>query len=158
MSAYLGRNMDQQNMKNHLKMSNPKNNFLLNNRCTLLRMKIRFKIFYTKLDLSRMKIDDIKDGNCTYCSELNDSPQLENLSHILLDCKRLQMVWKHFRREIFSKWRTRFSFLEMVNGPILTDPGSRKSEYVFLLIINRFTGIRAKEGFGMDLNNKLINM
>ena len=47
--------------------------------------------------------------------------------------------------------------MEMLNGPISTDPGSRKSEYVFLRIINRFTGIRAKEGFGTDLNERLIN-
>ena len=157
MSAYLGRNMNQQNIKNHLRMSNPKNNFLLNDRCTLLRLKIRFKIFYTKLDLSRMNIDDIKDGNCSYCNETNEPPKLESLRHILLECKRLQIVWKHFRKEIFSNWRVRFSFLEMVNGPVSNEPGKRLSEYVFLRMINRFTGIRSKEGFEKDLNDKLIN-
>ena len=157
MSAYLGRKMNQQNMRNHLKMSNPKNNFLLNDRCTLLRMKIRFKIFYTKLDLSRMRIEDIKDRNCSYCNEPNESPKLESLRHILLECTRLQIVWKHFHREIFSNWRIRYSFLEMVNGPISNEPGKRMSEYIFLRIINRFTGIRSREDFEMDLNDKLIN-
>ena len=155
-SAYLGRTMNQQNIKNHLKMSNPRNNFLLNDRCTLLRMKIRFKIFYTKLDLSRMKIEDIKDGNCMYCIDLEDSPKTESLRHILLDCKTLQIVWKHFRKEIFSNWKIGFLYLEMVNGPISNDPGKLQSEYVFLRIINRFTGIRTKEGFDAVLNEKLI--
>ena len=157
MSAYLCRKMNQQNMNNHLKMSNPKNNFLLNDRCTLLRLKIRFKIFYTKLDLSRMNNNDIKDGNCSYCNDTNESPKLESLRHLLLECKRLQIVWKHFRKEIFSNWRVRFSFLEMVNGPISNDPGKQLSEYVFLRMINRFKGIRAKDGFEKDLNEKLIN-
>ena len=104
-----------------------------------------------------MKIEDIKDSNCAYCKDLNDSPELENLRHILLDCKRLRIVWKHFRKEIFSNWKMRFSFLEMVNGPISNEPGKHMSEYVFLRIINRFTWIRAKDSFEMDVNDKLIS-
>ena len=57
LSAYTGEIMNQQNIEDKMKMSNPKSNLLLNDRCTLLRMKIRFKIFHTKLDLYRMKIE-----------------------------------------------------------------------------------------------------
>ena len=156
LSAYTGENMNQPNLKEHLRMSNPKNNLLLNDRCTLLRMKIRFRIFYAKLDLHRMKINEINDSDCSYCITLENPPQKESLRHLLHDCKMLQVVWKHFRKEINSKWRVRYTFLEMVNGPLSKDPGKLKSEYVFLRIINRFTGIRAKDGMEVDPKEKLI--
>ena len=79
MAAYTGLEMDQRNFKNHLKASNPRKNFLLNDRCVLLRLKIRFRIFYTKLDLYRMKIDNVNDPNCAHCDGLNDTPQGESL-------------------------------------------------------------------------------
>ena len=75
MEAYTGIEMSQQNFKKHLKMSNPKKNFLLSDRCTLLRLKIRFRIFYTKLDLFRMKIENINNSDCSYCVNLNDEPK-----------------------------------------------------------------------------------
>ena len=51
LAAYIGELMDQPNIENQFKMSNPKKNVLLTDRLVLLRMKIRFRIFYTKLDL-----------------------------------------------------------------------------------------------------------
>ena len=156
LSTYTGEIMDQPNFKDHMKMSNPKSNFLLNDRCTLLRMKIRFRIFYTKLDLFRMKIGEINDSICSYCITLESSPQNETLRHLLLECKGLSVVWKHFRKEINSKWRARYSFLEMLNGPYDKNPGKLKCEYVFLRMINRFTGIRSKDGMDSDLKEKLI--
>ena len=119
-------------------------------------MKIRFRIFYTKLDLYRMKIEGINDSNCPYCITLNDEPEKESLRHLLLECKSLRITWKHFRKEIHSKWRARFSFLEMLNCPCNNDPGKLKSEYVFLRIINRFTGIRSGDGMDSDLKDMLI--
>ena len=156
MSAYTGEIMDQPYFKNHTKMSNPRNNFLLNDRCSLLRMKIRFKIFYTKLDLYRMKIEEINNPNCSYCITLNDEPEKESLHHLLLECKNLRMVWKHFHKEINSKWKARYSFREMLNGPCLNNPGKLKSEYVFLRIINQLTGIRSGDGMYIDPKEKLI--
>ena len=156
MSAYTGEIMDQPYFKIHTNMSNPKSNFLLNDRCALLRLKIRFKIFYTKLDLFRMKIDGINDQNCSYCVNLNNEPKPESLRHLLLECKSLRIVWKHFRKEINSKWRARFSFLEMLNGQYVNDPRKLKSEYIFLRIINRLTGIRNGDGMDADPKEKLI--
>ena len=156
LSTYTNEIMSQPNFENHMKMSNPKGNFLLNDRCALLRMKIRFRIFYTKQDLLRMKIEGINDSICSYCTTHEDQPQNESLRHLLLECKGMGVVWKHFRKEINSKWRMRFSFLEMVNGPYDKNPGKMKCEYVFLRIINRFTGIRNKEGMEFDLREKLI--
>ena len=156
LSAYTGEIMNQQNIDEQMKMSNPKSNLLLNDRCTLLRMKIRFKIFHTKLDLYRMKIEGINDANCSYCMTPNEPPKGESLRHILLECRNMQTVWKHFSKEINSKWRARFSFREMLNGPYNDSSGKLKSEYVFLRIINRFTGIRKNDGMEVDLRDKLI--
>ena len=156
MAAYTGENMDQPYFKNLKKMSNPRSNFLINDRCSLLRLKIRFKIFYTKLDLYRMKIDEINDPNCLYCITQNDKPEKESLSHLLKDCKNLRILWKHFRKEINSKWRARYSFLEMLNGPCVNNTGKLKSEYVFLRMINRLTGIRSGDGMESDPKEKLI--
>ena len=156
MAAYTCEIMDQPYFKNHTKMSNPKSNFQVNDRCSLLRLKIRFKIFYTKLDLYRMKIEGIIDPNCSYCITLNVEPEKESLSHLLMECKNLRIVWKHFRKEINSKWRARYSFLEMLNGPCVNNQGKLKSEYVFLRIINRLTGIRNGEGMETDPKEKLI--
>ena len=156
MSAYSGVDMDQRNFKEHLKMSNPRNNFLLNDRCSLLRLKIRFRIFYTKLDLYRMRIENVNDPNCSYCINSVATPQNESLHHILLECREMQQVWKHFRKEINTAWRVRFSFLEMVNCPLNREFGKLKSEYVFLRIINRFTGIHNGNGMEAEIKTKLI--
>ena len=156
MAAYTGLEMDQRNFGNHLTASNPRKNFLLSDRCVLLKLKIRFKIFYTKLDLYRMKIESVNDPNCAHCEGLNDTPQVESLRHILLECKTMQQVWKHFRKEINSAWRARYSFLEMLNGPQNRETGKLKSEYVFLRIMNRFMGVRNGEGLDAEIKNKLI--
>ena len=47
-------------------------------------------------------------------------------------------------------------FLEMINGPCINNPGKLKSEYVFLRIINRLTGIRNGDGMDTDPKEKLI--
>ena len=86
----------------------------------------------------------------------NEPPKDESLCHILLECRNMQTVWKHFRKEINSKWRARFSFREMLNGPYDNSPEKMKSEYVFLRIINRFTGIQSSEEMEVDLKEKLI--
>ena len=156
MSAYTGVDADQWNFKEHLKMSNPRTNFLLDDRCSLLRLKIRFRILYTKLDLYRMRIENVDDPNCMYCINLAETPQNESLRHILLECREMQQVWKHFRREINAAWRARFSFLEMVNGPLNRQPGKLKSEYVFLRIINRIMGERNGDGMEAEIKTKLI--
>ena len=44
----------------------------------------------------------------------------------------------------------------MLNGPCINNPGKLKSEYVFLRIINRFTGIRSGDGMETNLKEKLI--
>ena len=156
MSAYTGVDINQRNLKEHLKMSNPRNNFLLDDRCSLLRLKIRFRVFYKKLDLFRMRNENIDDPNCSYCINSAASPQSESLRHILLECREMQQVWKHFRKEINTAWRARFSFLEMVNGPLNRESCKLKSEYVFLRIINGFTGIRKGDGMDAEIRTKLI--
>ena len=103
-----------------------------------------------------MKIENINDADCSYCVNLCDEPQKESLRHLLLECKDMQQVWKHFRREIYNAWRTRYSFLEMLNGPKEKDPGKLKSEFVFLRIMNLFLGVRNGEGLDAEIKKKLI--
>ena len=103
-----------------------------------------------------MKVENVNDPNCAHCEGLNDTPQGESLRHLLLECKTMQQVWKHFRKEINSAWRARYSFLEMLNGPHSGEPGKIKSKYVFLRIMNRFMGVRNGEGLDAEIKNKLI--
>ena len=44
----------------------------------------------------------------------------------------------------------------MLNGPSNNEPAKLKSEYTFLRIINRFTGIRSGDGMDTDLKDMLI--
>ena len=103
-----------------------------------------------------MRIENVDDPNCSYCINSVETPQGESLRHILLECREMQQVWKHFRKEINTAWRARFSFLEMVNGPLNREPSKLKSEYVFLRIINRFTGVHNGDGMEAEIKTKLI--
>ena len=46
--------------------------------------------------------------------------------------------------------------LEMVNCPLNRQPSKLKNEYVFLRIINCFTGVRNGDGMEAEIKTKLI--
>ena len=96
--------MNNMDVKKQLKSANPRKNRLLNDRSVLLRQKIKFRIFYTKLDLFRMNIKDIKDPDCEYCRGMERPKKSESLNHLMTECKTLNEIWAFFRDEIKRKW------------------------------------------------------
>ena len=56
--------MNNGEIKKQMKAANPRKNCLLNERCVLLRQKIKFRTFYVKQDLFRMNVKKIKDPFC----------------------------------------------------------------------------------------------
>ena len=144
-------NMNNSSLLRQLKAANPQRNCLLNARCTLLRQKIRFRIFYTRLDLFRMKIKEIKEPSCLYCKNLESTSINETLRHLLTECKMMVKLWEFFRNEIREKWDEEWSDAEMIYVPSERTPTKMKTEYVFLRLMNRFMGLRSEGNFDSDV-------
>ena len=105
-----------------------------------------------KIELLRMNIKEIKDPDCEYCKELEtQSKKNEFVRHILTECKKLAEVWEFFRSGIKGKWNAEWSDVEMVYGPEEYTPQKMKVEYVFLRVLNHFTGLRSKGNFNSDV-------
>ena len=144
-------NINNSSLLRQLKATNPRQNYLLNARCVLLRQKIRYKVFYTRLDLFRMKVNGVNDPNCHYCKGLECPPKEESLRHLLTECKVMINVWEFFRTKLDDEWNIKWSDAEMVYGPVERSPRKLKAEYVFLRIMNRFTGLRSEGNFDTDV-------
>ena len=143
-------------LRKQLKAANPRQNCLLNDRLILLRQKIKFRIFYAKYDLYRMNLPEIKDTICEYCKDMESTSKDESIRHLLTECKKLNELWSFFRNEIKDKWNEEWSNLEMVYGPSTKSPEKLKIEYVFLRLINRFTGLRSDGKFNTDVVTPLM--
>ena len=139
-----------------LKAANPRQNCLLNDRLILLRQKIKFRIFYAKYDLYRMNLPEIKDTDCEYCKDMESKSKDESIRHLLTECKKLNELWSFFRNEIKDKWNEDWSNSEMVYGPSTKSSEKLKIEYVFLRLINRFTGLRSDGKFNTDIVTPLM--
>ena len=110
-----------------------------------------------KQDLYRMNIQEIKDPFCEYCDESESTKKYESLKHILVECSRLNKVWDHFRSEIKNKWNAEWSDAEMIYGPSEGTPIKMKVEYVFLRMMNRFSGVRSEGNFNEDVITQMVN-
>ena len=60
-------------------------------------------MFYAKLDLFRMNITEIKDPDCEYCIEFENTKKHESLRQILTEFKKLAELWTFFSQLFFFK-------------------------------------------------------
>ena len=103
-----------------------------------------------------MNLPEIKDPDCEYCKEMENTKKDESIRHLLTECKKLNELWSFFRNEIKNKWNEEWSDMEMVYGPDSKTPEKLKIEYVFLRLINRFTGLRSEGKFNTDVVTPLM--
>ena len=154
---YQNINMSDAEIKKQMKAANPRKNCLLNNCAVLLRQKIKLRIFHMKQDLYRMNIQGVEDPFCEYCDESGNKGIKESLKHILVECPILEKVWEHFRDGIKNKWNVEWSTAEMIYGPNEKSPIKMKVEYVFLRMMNRFSGVRSEGKFNEDIVTPMIS-
>ena len=76
----------------------------------------------------------------------------------MTECKRLNEVWEFFRTEIRNKWGNEWSTKEMLYGPNERSANKMKTEYVFLRVMNRFTGVRLEGNFDSDVVTPMKKM
>ena len=103
-----------------------------------------------------MNLIEIKDPDCEYCKEMESTKKDESIRHLFTECKKLNELWSFFRSKIKSKWNEEWSDSEMVYGQSSKTPEKLKIEYMFLLLINRFTGMSSEGNFNTDIVTPLM--
>ena len=82
---------------------------------------------------------------------MESTKKSESMRHLLTECRKLNELWEFLRDEIKSKWNEEWSVTEMIYGPDTKSPIKLKIEYIFLRIMNRFTGLRSEGKFNTDV-------